>query len=252
MFLVIAPRLHKLITRPRSPLRASCLAFVAVVSLSAVSTDSGAVEATGYLVVTTDYVHRGVTQSDGHAAVQLGADLSFDSGFYMGAWASTVDIDNGPTRHRDTEISYFAGYGRGISDQWLLGGNVVAYTYPGTEGDVDYDYVEYSVVANYDDRFWIEYAYSPDLYDTGEHTHNLDLYAEWPLPAELILGAGAGFYDVSRPSGDDYTYWQLGLTRDLGRFSIDLRYHDTNRYVPVVSTPDRAKQRLVLSLRLVF
>lgn len=249
---MITPRLCKPTRWTDSQLWAPWRVSAAAATLALVSAHSGAAEVTGYLVATTDYVHRGVTQSDSHAAVQLGVDLSFDSGFYAGVWGSSVDIDNGPTRHRDTEISYFAGYGQGLSEKWMLGGHIVAYTYPGTEGDVDYDYVEYSLAVNYDDRFWVEYAYSPDLYDTGEHTHNLELYGEWPLPAGLVLGAGAGLYDVSRPSGDDYAYWQLGLTREFGRFSADLRYHDTNRYVPIVSTPDRAEQRIVLSLRLVF
>lgn len=243
---------RKLMARVRFPLLAFRSAEATAVALFVVAAHAGAAEISGYLVATTDYVHRGVTQSDGHGAAQLGVDLGFDSGFYAGVWASTVDIDNGPINHRDAEVSYYIGYGGGISDEWMLGGNVVAYTYPGTEGDVDYDYVEYAVTASYDDRLWIEYAYSPDLYSTGEHTHNLDVYGEWSLPAELVLGAGAGFYDVSRPSGDDYTYWQLGITRNIRRFAIDLRFHDTNRYVPIVSTPDRAERRLVLSLRVEF
>ena len=36
-------------------------------------------ELSGYLVGTTDYVYRGVTQSDGHGAAQLGLDVSTSS-----------------------------------------------------------------------------------------------------------------------------------------------------------------------------
>ena len=41
-------------------------------------------EVSGYLVGTTDYVYRGVTQSDGHGAVQAGLDVNFNSGFFLG------------------------------------------------------------------------------------------------------------------------------------------------------------------------
>lgn len=60
---------------------------------------------TGYVNLTTDYVYRGVTRSDGHGAAQLGADISFDSGAYIGVWGSTIDIGDGLTRQRDLEVN---------------------------------------------------------------------------------------------------------------------------------------------------
>ena len=64
---------------------------------------STAAEFAGYVAVMTDYVKRGVTQSEGDPALQLGGDVSFTKGFYLGAWASTIDISNGPTRQRDRQ-----------------------------------------------------------------------------------------------------------------------------------------------------
>ena len=45
-----------------------------------------AADVTGYVVLTSDYVYRGVTYSDGHIAGQTGADIAFDSGAYAGVW----------------------------------------------------------------------------------------------------------------------------------------------------------------------
>ncbi|MDH3350115.1 MAG: TorF family putative porin [Gammaproteobacteria bacterium] len=211
-----------------------------------------AADLSGYLVLTSDYVYRGVTQSDGHAAGQLGLDLAFESGLYAGVWVSSVDIDNGPDRHRDLQTNYYLGYGFDLSDQWRLNTNIVAYTYPGTEGDIDYDYTEYSIGVNYSDRIWFEYAYSPDIYNTGLSTQNFDIYAEWQFASDWVLGTGAGYYDVSSLAGRSYGHWQLGISRPVGRFDFDLRYHDSNRWVPIFSTPDRADARLVLSITLPF
>jgi uncharacterized protein (TIGR02001 family) len=226
--------------------------LVCTVLLSAAISPAWSAELSGYLVVTTDYVWRGVTQSDGDPAVQLGGDIAFNSGIYVGLWGSTIDINNGGDRQRDIELTYYLGYSRDISTRWSLGASVVVYTYPGQTGVVDYNYEEVMLTANYDDRLWFEYAYSPDLYNTGFDSHNVEIFTEWPAGKHLVVGAGAGYYDVSNFVGDGYAYWELGVTRPIGRLDIDLRYHDTSRWVPVISSPDRADARIALSFRLTF
>jgi uncharacterized protein (TIGR02001 family) len=126
------------------------------------------------------------------------------------------------------------------------------YTYPGQTGAVDYNYEEVMLSANFDDRLWFEYAYSPDLYKTGVDTHNIEAFTEWPAGKHLIIGAGAGYYDVSNFVGDGYAYWELGVTWPIGRFDLDLRYHDTDDWVPVISSPDRADSRVAFSVRITF
>ena len=69
--------------------------LVCTVLLSAAISPAQSADLSGYLVLTSDYVWRGVTQSDVNPAVQLGGDITFDSGIYAGLWASTIDINNG-------------------------------------------------------------------------------------------------------------------------------------------------------------
>jgi len=226
--------------------------LVCTVLLGAAISPARSAELSGYLVLTTDYVWRGVTQSDGDPAVQLGGDVAFGSGIYAGFWGSTIDINNGGDRQRDTELTYYLGYSHDIATRWSLGASVVVYTYPGQTGVVDYNYEEVMLTTNFDDRLWLEYAYSPDLYNTGFDSHNVEIFTEWPAGKHLVVGAGAGYYDVSNFVGDGYAYWELGVTRPIGRLDIDLRYHDTSRWVPVISSPDRADSRVALSFRLTF
>ena len=211
-----------------------------------------AAEFAGYAVLTTDYVYRGVTYSDSHGAAQLGGEFSLNSGLYFGAWGSTIDIGRGAGRQRDLEVDYYVGYGHDISNKLSVGANLVSYNFPGAEGPFDYDYIEYSLAGNYNDRVWLEYSYSPDLFHSGLSTQNIALYTEWQMAGQLTLGAGAGFYDVSKLAGSDYSYWQLGVTRSFGIVDIDLRYFDTSDWVPFISTPDRAQERIVLSARIQF
>jgi uncharacterized protein (TIGR02001 family) len=213
---------------------------------------ASAAEFTGYAVLTSDYVWRGVTQSDGDPALQLGGDVFFSSGWFLGAWASTVDIDNGPTRHRDRELNLYTGYAYDVSSLWRVSARVVSYQYPRQTGNVDYNYVEYSLATNYDDRVWLEYSYSPDLYNTNLDSHNVEAYAEWPLKGNWSIGAGAGYYDLSELSGNGYGYWQLGVTGSFQYADIDFRFHDTNRSAAYVSTDERSAQRVAVTVKVSF
>ena len=228
-------------------LRASVLLFAALFGST-----SAAAELTGYAVLTTDYVFRGVSYSDSHGAVQLGGEISLDSGFYLGAWGSTIDISSESGGQRDFQLDYYLGYTLDVSNKWSVGANIVSYNFPGAEGLFDYDYFEYSLAINYNDRVWFEYSYSPDIYHSHYSTQNFELYTEWQLGGELTLGVGAGFYDVSNLSRSDYSYWQLGITHPFGVINLDLRYFDTSDWVPIVSTPERAEERIVLSVRYQF
>lgn len=216
------------------------------------STPSEATEFSGYLVLTSDYVKRGVTQSDEDPAIQLGIDVSFTTGVFAGIWGSTVDIDNGPSRRRDSEVNYYVGYALDVSTAWQLSANVVAYRYPGQVGITDYNYMEYSVGANFEDRLWLEYSYSPDLYHSGQSTRNVDFYNEWPLDHRWAIGGGGGYYDTSNLTGRAYWYWQLGATGSFRYLDVDIRFHGTDRWVPIVSAPNRADARAALTIRFPF
>jgi len=214
--------------------------------------DALAAEFGGYAALTTDYVRRGVTQSDGSPALQLATEVSFENGFYVGMWGSTIDISNGPTRQRDLEVDYYAGYSLDTSDAWRVSAGIVSYNYPGQTGNIDYDYVEYLLGGSFRDRVWLDFAYSPDLYNSGRSTTNIELYAEWPIGDTWAIAGGAGRYDTSALTGSTYLYWQLGVTASLKWADIDLRAFDTDGSVPIVSTPERARSRLVLTVRVPF
>ena len=248
---MVEHQLPKLRMRVQFPSPAPARFFL-LLFLSFPASFTSAAEFSGYVVLTTDYVYRGVSNSDSHGAFQLGGDISFDSGIYFGVWGSTVDISNGPGRQRDLEVDYYIGIVRDVSSRWSLGANFVSYNFPGATGQFDYDYDEFSLTTNYNDRVWFEYSYSPDLYHSNQSSESFSLYTEWQPGAELTLGVGVGHYDVSNLTGSDYSYWQIGVTRPIGSVDIDLRYFDTSDWVPIVSTPERAEERVVLSLRYNF
>src|SRR5690606_7575411 len=64
------------------------------------------------IAVVSNYLFRGVSQTDGSPAVQGGIDFEHASGFYAGTWASNVDFGD--------EISYeldlYAGFAGSMND----------------------------------------------------------------------------------------------------------------------------------------
>ena len=65
----------------------------------------GFAEISADVTFTTDYVWRGMTQSDG-PAIQGGFNYSHGSGLYAGIWGSNVNFSNG----NGQELDYLAGY----------------------------------------------------------------------------------------------------------------------------------------------
>ncbi len=91
--------------------------------------------------VVSDYVFRGVSQSNRDVAFQGGLDYAFgDSGFYAGAWGSNVDFQafDGPS----IELDAYVGYNTDLGDNFNLDVMLTRYTYHGAEstyGNIDYN-----------------------------------------------------------------------------------------------------------------
>jgi|TARA_R110001592_G_scaffold51456_2_gene158187 uncharacterized protein (TIGR02001 family) len=75
----------------------------------------------------SDYMYRGVSQTDGSTSAWASADWSHDSGIYLGAWLGQVDYADGS----DLETDLVAGW----SNDWLNVG-YIDYSY---NGDTDLD-----------------------------------------------------------------------------------------------------------------
>ena len=206
---------------------------------------------TMYIALTSDYVNRGVSNSDEHAAAQLGFDVSTEVGLFVGIWASTTDITTGG-RHRSREVDYYIGYSQHFDNDWSASVSINRYTFPAATGDVDYDYNELATVISVNDRLWFAVDYTDSFYGHGEPAYNLEALASWPLPASLSLAAGVGYFDVSKLAGSAYTYWQIGVSRPFGRLTGDLRYHDSSNVPELIGSADLADARLVLTLSVVF
>ncbi len=187
---------------------------------------SVASELTGIVSLTSEYIYRGLLQSDGNPAFQFGLDYAFDSGIFVGAWASTMDR-RGATSERDVELDYYLGVHYQSMSQFAATLSVLRYTYPGQVGTHSYDYDEVMFAASWRDRYSIEFAYTKNLYGLENIGRHWELRTDWPVANVWALSAGLGRNDLESVGVSRYLHWDIGASARFSRLVMDLRWYDS-------------------------
>jgi uncharacterized protein (TIGR02001 family) len=208
-------------------MRGLMITLATVGSLAGVS-QAAAQEAgswSGSAALTSNYVWRGISQTDEGAALQIGAEYGFGNGFYVNGWASNVDFDD----EADIEVDLAAGY-RGEGEGFTYDVGVVSYLYPGVDSDLNYNFIDvYGKLGTTVGGVSLGAAlyFSPEFFgETGEATY-ADFTAAVPVAENVTLGGGVAFQGFDE--GDNYTVYSLGATVALPEgFSLDARYFDTD------------------------
>lgn len=104
-------------------------------------------EFSGNVGFVSDYVFRGITQSDENPALQGGFDYEHDMGVYLGVWGSSVDFND--NSEASFEVDFYGGY-RGEVDGFSYDLGAIYYVYPGADSALDYDYYELMASLGYD------------------------------------------------------------------------------------------------------
>lgn len=180
-----------------------------------------------YLTMGTDFAHRGLSQTDESAALQVGVDFQHHSGLFVGAWASNVEYLTELSRAepRDIELDYYVGYSWQRSD-WSLAATLARYTYPGAS--VNYDYSELSGSIGFQQRFFYTVSYTDSLLAGPSSAINHEFGIELPLPWSTQFGATVGRFDSQDVQGGAYDHWNLGFSKQVHHLGLDLRYYDTD------------------------
>ncbi len=110
---------------------AACLPFVAHADPAAEAPKSPWIITTNVYGV-SDYYFRGISQTWHKPAIQGGADLAHESGWYLGVWGSNVSNNTYPGGSA-LEFDYYGGYNGKFTDDfgWTVGGH--GYAYPGAD-----------------------------------------------------------------------------------------------------------------------
>ncbi len=211
------------------PLAGVVLAFGLLVEApSGVASDSWG----GSVDLTSDYLVRGISRSDGDPALQLDLHYLNSNGFVAGLFASNTRID--PDQPTDVELSAFVGFAWSSGEDWH--GRILAahYAYPWNQLGSGYNYDELDVDAGF--RDWLRFGvvlspnaprYLPYRGLIGVSSESIEVNVQRPVLHRLSVTAGAGYsyYGGDDPAG--YVYWSVGAAYDIAPVSLVLSYVNT-------------------------
>jgi uncharacterized protein (TIGR02001 family) len=176
---------------------------------------------------TTDYIFRGISNSDENPAVQPEFDAYYGI-FYVGMWGSNTEFGDG------VEIDYYAG----MTPSWgpiTFNFAALAYTFPGANGASDY--FEAKAGASWTSGNWtlaVTDYYSPDFFQAFGESNAIEGSVAYAFGGKIFnffsptVSGGIGFQSYDEVASD-YTYWNAGLTLGfLEHWSADVRYYDTD------------------------
>lgn len=179
--------------------------------------------------VVSNYLFRGVTQTEDKAAIQGGIDFEAASGFYLGTWASNVDFDGA-----GYELDFYLGYATELANGMSVDVGYIYYAYPDANPDnIDFGEIYASLGFGV---FSAGFAYTVHSDNGGGLFDSGDLYLhaglDFELPSDMGLGFEVGYYDFKNDGKDevgDANYWHLSasLSRafdNLGEISFNVDY----------------------------
>jgi uncharacterized protein (TIGR02001 family) len=215
-----------MLTSVRSLLAASMLAGSVLAATPAFAQDEPAADpapaseftVTGNVALVTDYRFRGVSLSGGDPAVQGGVTLNHSSGFYVGAWSSS--IDGGPL-YGEQELDLFGGWTGDVASGVTVDVGLLKYVYLTNDvGPADY-WEPYASVATQlgpvHAKLGVAYAWDQDSLGSDDNLYvysNLDIgVPNTPITVSGHLGYTDGVLAPPLLAGlsDDTGFdWSLG------------------------------------------
>lgn len=212
----------------------------------------------GSVWLTTNYMFRGITNSDNNPAIQGEIDYSYTPlGFYVNVWASNIDYDDGDST---IEIDYGAGFTGEFNDGmgWDIG--ALYYSYPGSDREPDIDYFEVYAGLNYSfsqillmpvvgATAWYSPEFSGEDGDAVYIEGNIDM----SLPYHFTLNGHVGYQYVdgdqtSGPAGFDYIDYAVGLSREVLGFGFDLTFSNTSDQADACGATSACDGKLVFTV----
>lgn len=191
---------------------------------------------TGNFSLTSDYLFRGISQTNEGMALQGGLTLTGESGFYVSTWGSNISFGQG-----SMELDLLAGWTGKLSEDWSTDLGVMQYRYPNGDNDTDqFNFYEAYGKFIYKD-LTLGLAYSNDYFGTDVDTYyyySADYNYSFIENLTFQLHASynqfednaqySTFLAAGPVSGDGYLDWSVGATTTVMGTALSLKYADTD------------------------
>lgn len=233
---------------------ASCalaLAFGPLAAVAAVGFDTAHFNLD--LSLSSDYVVHGITRSQGEPVAQAQVGWTGESGFMLGTWLSTVNLNpgHGPT----LELDPYVAKRWALSPDWSLRTDVTRYMFRPSLERVQYDYTELRGALAFRDVLDFAVSWSPDYsgyswlgLSRGRTMLTYELSGHLPATRFLSLNAGIGRRDLHDAFGLGYWYWSAGTEANFDRVSFAVTWIGTSYGATELYGSEYAGNRVVATV----
>ncbi|MDO8176785.1 MAG: TorF family putative porin [Undibacterium sp.] len=194
--------------------------------------------------LTSDYRYRGISQTRLQAALQGGADyINNPSGFYAGAWLSSIKWIKDAGGKGNVEVDLYAGKRGEIAKDVSYDIGVLTYVYPSNALATSADTTEVYGQLGYGPAY-VKYSHSvTNLFGFADSKNSgyLDLGANFEVATGLTLNLHAGRQQVKNNGVYSYTDWKIGVTKDFGVVTGALAVIGTNAGEVAYASPANGK-----------
>ena len=163
----------------------------------------------------SDYVFRGISQTDNNPSFQAGLDGGHETGLMAGLFTSNVDFNSSTKREFDAYLAYSHAFGSDASVD--LAASQYTYTH-----ENNLNYTEYMLGFHYmlvDIKIW----YADDYSGTGGAQHYYEINFSTPVSNNFTLDLQTGYTDFSPRVGiANYSDYSIALSKDYPGFSASL------------------------------
>jgi uncharacterized protein (TIGR02001 family) len=214
---------------------------VTAVHADEASTPAPELQVTYNVGAQSDYIFRGISQTDRGSAGFAGVDATWRSSLYVGAWTSNVDFSPSGDPSTRQEYDLYGGW-RPTLAGFAFDIGYIYYGYTHQPHDLRESYAEgYLKVSRTMGPVTLGVATyrSPDFPGSARRAHYEEANIAIALDSSWTLSGAAGRQQESAASIDDeghrhdFTYrtWNAGVTYAINdHVSLDLRYWNTDEH----------------------
>ncbi len=209
--------------------KAVAVSSLVLAGSQAMATDVGnGFDASANVGLVSDYLWRGISQSDKRGAIQGGLDLKHESGAYIGTWMSSVYLPYNGTKRANTEQDGYIGYKFNVAEL-AFDLRYTDYHYAGATGldftETHADVSAFGAVVGVD--------YSNDTVTAAGTGSALHYYAgySYTFPMDIVGTATVGRYDLKDDvigNHSAYSYNSVGVSKTLLDINWGVAYSSTN------------------------
>lgn len=207
----------------------------------------------GNVSLTTDYLYRGITQTDHHGAIQGGFDYVNPNGVYVGTWGSNISwlTDVGTNKSygkgASLELDTYAGYRNSFATDYSYDVGFLRYNYGGELPTPGTNSANTNEIYGLIGWKWLTAKYSYSLTNLFGFTDSsgsgyFDLSGSYTLADNVTLGAHYGKQSVKNNSAAEYSDYNVKASMPFGAYTWAFMISKTN-----LTGADKAKGVLSVS-----